>query len=411
MEKKIKLGLYKSNIIFLLLSKNFFNSDYCIEEMEWALSQHENNNAIVIPILLKEATDLEKWGIENLKISDLNIRPAERSPMINDNEKVGETSWSDLEELLVADINERLLKTKFSYLVKDPRFRIQRKEYIDIIERKVKFYSRPIIVKGDFQVGKTSILKSFVDKSISSIEEISFLPIMIYMEELGSKTLDEFIEKILITIKNELLDISFYSNNREILSPNLPDNFISIEEKFYAYVTAISNAANRRVLFIFDEIEKLIELDDKGNCQGQKDIISFIYRLVHFRSRYIGRHIFIFIASLEIKRHAHDFEIKHNTKIFNRFTACCESFPIKCYSEKEVDLIFSLLMHDEGKSKLIEEIRPFTDGHPRVIQTLFELIDGEDEKCTPFIILEELISRLEELFCFSFAVFYQNTKD
>ena len=50
---KIYNEIVSSNIILLLISKNFINSKFCYEkEMNWAMSLHDSGRAIVIPILL-----------------------------------------------------------------------------------------------------------------------------------------------------------------------------------------------------------------------------------------------------------------------------------------------------------------------------------------------------------------------
>jgi hypothetical protein len=52
--EKIDHHLRTSGIILLLVSQNFFDSDYCYEtEMKQALLQHEEGVSVVIPVILR----------------------------------------------------------------------------------------------------------------------------------------------------------------------------------------------------------------------------------------------------------------------------------------------------------------------------------------------------------------------
>ncbi len=53
-EKEIKTHLHSANVILLLISADFIDSDYCYdEEMTDALKKHEQNESKVIPIILR----------------------------------------------------------------------------------------------------------------------------------------------------------------------------------------------------------------------------------------------------------------------------------------------------------------------------------------------------------------------
>ncbi len=54
-DKKIDEHLEKANIILLLVSADFIASDYCYDvEMKRAIERHENKEAVVIPVILRE---------------------------------------------------------------------------------------------------------------------------------------------------------------------------------------------------------------------------------------------------------------------------------------------------------------------------------------------------------------------
>lgn len=53
-EPSIKAVLAKANIILLLVSIDFINSDFCYEiELKEAIERHRNNKARVVPIILR----------------------------------------------------------------------------------------------------------------------------------------------------------------------------------------------------------------------------------------------------------------------------------------------------------------------------------------------------------------------
>ena len=58
-EKEIKQHLNEAQIILLLISPDFMDSQYCYDvEMQHALERHENGEATVIPVILRPTY----WG-------------------------------------------------------------------------------------------------------------------------------------------------------------------------------------------------------------------------------------------------------------------------------------------------------------------------------------------------------------
>jgi transcriptional regulator with XRE-family HTH domain len=74
---EIDKHLQTADIILLLISPNFLESEYCYSiEMKQALGRHENGEASVIPILLRPAD----W--ENAPFSKLQVLPANHRPVV-----------------------------------------------------------------------------------------------------------------------------------------------------------------------------------------------------------------------------------------------------------------------------------------------------------------------------------------
>src|SRR5260370_29071225 len=93
-EQEIKKHLNEANIILLLVSPDFMDSDYCYSiEMKRALERHQHGEARVIPILLRRVY----WqGI----LGTLQALPTDAKPV---------RSWPDVDEALF-DVTEGIRK-------------------------------------------------------------------------------------------------------------------------------------------------------------------------------------------------------------------------------------------------------------------------------------------------------------
>lgn len=87
-EAEIKQHLNTAQIVLLLISPDFMNSDYCYgKEMQWALERHVKGEATVIPIILEYVY----WQVEPLK--KLQVLPSDAKP-------VASASWHSQNEAL-----------------------------------------------------------------------------------------------------------------------------------------------------------------------------------------------------------------------------------------------------------------------------------------------------------------------
>src|SRR5260370_6596699 len=83
-EQEIDKHLNSANIILLLISPDFINSDYCYsKEMRYAIKRHNNGEAHVIPIILRPVHWLRT------PLSKLQALPTDGKPV---------KSWQDLDE-------------------------------------------------------------------------------------------------------------------------------------------------------------------------------------------------------------------------------------------------------------------------------------------------------------------------
>lgn len=75
-DERIKIKLEDADIILLLISSNFFKSDYCyIKEMPRALEKHNKGEAVVIPIIVNSY----KW--KETKLGKLVALPKDAKPI------------------------------------------------------------------------------------------------------------------------------------------------------------------------------------------------------------------------------------------------------------------------------------------------------------------------------------------
>lgn len=100
-EREIDKQLNMAQIILLLVSPNFIDSDYCYSvEMKYALERHERGEALVIPIILRQSY----WQEE--PFGKLQVLPTDAKPV---------KSWQDLDEAFfnVADGMRKTIKEQF----------------------------------------------------------------------------------------------------------------------------------------------------------------------------------------------------------------------------------------------------------------------------------------------------------
>ena len=85
-EKELHRHLESADIVLLLISPDFMNSDYCYStEMKHAIERHDQGNVAVIPILLRATL----W--RDAPFAKLQILPRDARP-------VRDRSWFDIDE-------------------------------------------------------------------------------------------------------------------------------------------------------------------------------------------------------------------------------------------------------------------------------------------------------------------------
>jgi hypothetical protein len=163
-EQQIKEHLNSAQIILLLISPDFMNSDYCYSiEMKRAMERHEAGEARVIPVLLRPCYYAGAL-FERLKIAPSNGKPV--------------TSWSNLDEAfaeVTKEISEAVneLLSPANLLSKDK----QSETNHELVAVEETIYNTRFLVKPsvDLSTGRTSrrtVFISFTPKNFGLVSQI-----------------------------------------------------------------------------------------------------------------------------------------------------------------------------------------------------------------------------------------------
>lgn len=136
-EKEIKTHLHAAEIILLLISADFMDSDYCYDkEMMDALEKHQQSKAQVIPIILRPCA----WKFS--PFAKLQVLPTDGKPVIEHEdyafteivESVGKICQSKIsqQKSLGQTLNDILSENKFS----DKKEQEKKNSYLDTPEKK-----------------------------------------------------------------------------------------------------------------------------------------------------------------------------------------------------------------------------------------------------------------------------------
>lgn len=114
-----------ADIVILLISSSFFNSDYCHDvEMKKALEKQKNKEAIIIPILLSPCD----W--ENTQIGKLEILPTAKMPIVLWNNR--EQAFWDVAKNIRQKV-EALLKSRVKVWKVDGYMAYRKSDYIEVL--------------------------------------------------------------------------------------------------------------------------------------------------------------------------------------------------------------------------------------------------------------------------------------
>jgi hypothetical protein len=105
-EKRLERELRTSHIVLLLITDSYFRSAPCIcWEMPWAMDQHNQNEAVVIPILFSDIKNLRAWPFGKLSVLPGSSTPGKAwdSP---------EAAWDEIKTGIKDRVDEKLTGLK-----------------------------------------------------------------------------------------------------------------------------------------------------------------------------------------------------------------------------------------------------------------------------------------------------------
>ncbi|MEO1070256.1 MAG: toll/interleukin-1 receptor domain-containing protein [Cyanobacteria bacterium J06638_6] len=101
MKPLIKANLERAEMILLLISKDFLNSDYSYEvELTQAIARHQAGTACVVPIILRPCL-WNQVAIGGLRLSELQVLPQQAKPV---------SQWNSHDEAFTHVVEELLRK-------------------------------------------------------------------------------------------------------------------------------------------------------------------------------------------------------------------------------------------------------------------------------------------------------------
>lgn len=107
-EEEIKKHLNEAKFIFLLISADFINSDYCYStEMHRALERHKRGEVRVIPIILRPVGGWEKVPPGDIQLGQLQALPKDAKPVTSWTNR--DEVWKEVVEGIERAINESLM--------------------------------------------------------------------------------------------------------------------------------------------------------------------------------------------------------------------------------------------------------------------------------------------------------------
>ncbi len=275
--ENISENIEKADIICLFISPNFLSSKACMKEKDIALNQKATIGTFVLPIIISECEWKEYPDISRLKILPTDAKPLSVYKDINDAWSVifedikskvetvrllKETKVVEdtLEWLNSAEILEKSHGKKERIFLEDifipPEFDLLDKEggkdefkimsMDDIVKDIVE--SKPVIISGDKQSGKTSLAKMVFKR----LRENNFIPVYIRVKE------NQNIGKIENRIKDYI--VKNYINGKQLLKNKyfLERVVLIIDDFYLTKVRYLDNILRfPRILVFVDDIFRI----------------------------------------------------------------------------------------------------------------------------------------------------------
>lgn len=184
-DKTIKAELESSDIILLLVSRDFLASDYSFDiEVKRAMELYEEGKAIVIPIILRDCD----WKHENCPFKELEGLPEKAKPIKDWEDK--DRAYNDIAQKLKLSINEVIQKKENAKVDIINSIPVSPNKLSDYPNPRPYFYGREkeleefknaidskspfILIDGGGGIGKTQFVSRCIEKYIDPTKVIYY---------------------------------------------------------------------------------------------------------------------------------------------------------------------------------------------------------------------------------------------
>ncbi|MCP4112349.1 MAG: TIR domain-containing protein [Desulfobacteraceae bacterium] len=359
----IRQAIKGSSYFLALLSENSISKrGYVQRELKIAfdmLGELPNYETYIIPVRINECNPVD----EKLKeIQWVNLYPYEKClDKILDVLKPDKSCPNNIEELIQ-------MEPSYAYLQHD-----------DLLEEIKKYLAKArkhIVLYGEPMVGKNKILQRLANQLSDD-----YVPLIITSQLISvSSSLDAFI----FDLADQLTDkFKFWAKQQDISINNIVDpdwnNYRKGKSKreFYTHWHQLQQrAGKKRMLVMFDEVEHLLDDEDKSDQQ----IFIFLDKFICNPEN----GLFILAGSERI-------QYRNNEK-FSMLIGGGKTFRVSFYEEETAANVFSVLKkYFKNVDNILQYSEVLCDGHPRLLEITFETIVSHLNTRSENLILEPML--------------------
>lgn len=304
---EISEALELADIIVLLVSADFINSDYCYDkEVKRAIEKHENKTAIVVPILIRAcdwhdspfgklqalprgAIPVRLWPDEDSAWLDVVVGVRESIKNLGDVRSVQEvdlyqeeliglnfkeefTSW--LEDTDVQLSHRNVSEVLLSDIYVSPHLKDLSKNVDDLIRpvdvEEILASPESVLIFGDEQTGKTSLAKHMNGYYLGA----GYTPIFVNGRDVSSTSLDDILKDSISKQYKNLDPLSVEKLPNKIL---ILDNFSEIKlNKKHAnkFIDNCNNYFSRVILFALESYQYVAKEIEETDSYSYYEILS-----------------------------------------------------------------------------------------------------------------------------------------
>jgi len=386
-DDKIKSELERSDIVLLLISKDFLASRYINEnEMKWVLELHRKGKIDVVPIILGECD----WKSEE-SIASFQVLPERGKPIVSKH-------WYSKDEAFT-NVVQGLKK-----VIKVRRELKEVKEFEEIGEGKIEInrVGKIQFPGGPLNPDVVNYVKRAADKQLDALLDSTYAPMFLIVGSIqcGKTSLvNRFLDKAEKEEKNRIIHIDFNKLLSANKKPGIKEVFVYIIETIYAaFGTSQKNDPILKVeedeatllYWAADKLKKILEkhLKDDKNVFLVIDSIDLLrWYMESWES--VGS-IIDWLGMLRNKQGAHPFKrltiiavitiLSYSATFMSPLMTQAANITLPNFGKFEIlELMKTMGMDTRDKEEKAEEIFNLFGGHPHLSHlAVYDLYSGID---------------------------------